>query len=339
MIMPDGEVLVAKITAKETTGRNEPNPIYTIETIDVKKPTLLAPSSVEGIERMMGGDAVATQPTGGLKGNIAEMVDDVKRAARTVRDSRGLFKGGDTETYGAFYPGINTIALFKNANLSTFLHETGHFFLWSDINLATRLLAEAKGRPLPAGRQRIVDDAKVLLDWFGVKDLETWNRMSLDEQRGHHEKFAVAFEKYLYDGQAPSVGLLGMFRRFREWLVNVYRDGRLEGVTFSPEVREVFDRMLATDMQIAEMREVQGMSAKFRTAEEAGMTTEPRNKQALTEARASALRRVRPNPAGSKTRAKANILLRDHPVKKGKPRIWRTVRAPIAQGCSPTERL
>jgi hypothetical protein len=185
-----------------------------------------------------------------------------------------LFKGKEADDFGAFYPNINTIALFKNANLSTFLHETGHFFLKSQLDLAGRLSAEAKGKPLAAGRQRIVDDSKVLLDWFGVKDLETWNGMTLDQQRPYHERFARAFEKYLYDGQAPSVGMQGMFRRFREWLVNVYRDGSLGGIAFSPEVREVFDRMLATDAQIAEMREIQGMESRFRTAEKAGMSPE-----------------------------------------------------------------
>ena len=79
MVMPNGEVLITKITLKETTGTKEPNPIYTIETIDVEKPTLLAPSN-EGIERGIGVNDVATSATGGLISNVSDIVEKVKRA-------------------------------------------------------------------------------------------------------------------------------------------------------------------------------------------------------------------------------------------------------------------
>ena len=61
-----------------------------------------------------------------------------------------------------------------------------------------------------------------LLDWFGVKDHETWRAMTLDQQREFHEKFARGFEKYLFEGRAPSAELQSMFGRFRSWLLHVY---------------------------------------------------------------------------------------------------------------------
>ncbi|MCL2309244.1 MAG: hypothetical protein FWC42_03065 [Proteobacteria bacterium] len=167
----------------------------------------------------------------------------------------------------------NTIGLTPNANLSTFLHETGHWFLNLRFEMATQFAGEAG--TLTAGKQQFVDDAKTLLDWFGVQDINTWNALSFEEQRSYHEKFAVAFERYLYDGKAPSVEVQELFQRFSEWLVEVYKKTRgLEGVQISPEVRAVFDRMVASEEQIAHMRELQRMEPLFTTAEEAGMSPE-----------------------------------------------------------------
>ena len=48
MVGENGEVLVVKMTVKETTGANHPNPLHAVETLDVEKPALLAPQG--GIE-------------------------------------------------------------------------------------------------------------------------------------------------------------------------------------------------------------------------------------------------------------------------------------------------
>lgn len=71
---------------------------------------------------------------------------------------------------------------------------------------------------------------------------------------GMHEQWARGFEQYLMEGKAPSVELRSAFERFRAWLVSVYK--RLTGlnVQISDDLRGVFDRMLATDEQIAEAR-------------------------------------------------------------------------------------
>jgi hypothetical protein len=79
MLMPDGEVLVVKLTVKETTGPNEPNPIYSIETIDVEKPASVLSPSNEGFARVMD---KSTHPTSGLSSNVVALVEKVKRAAR-----------------------------------------------------------------------------------------------------------------------------------------------------------------------------------------------------------------------------------------------------------------
>src|SRR5690606_9843770 len=77
---------------------------------------------------------------------------------------------------------------------------------------------------------------------------------SLDKiEREHHEIFAETFERYLATGEAPSAGLREAFRAFKAWLIHVYRGIRgLPGKPLTPEIREFFDRLLATEEAIAE---------------------------------------------------------------------------------------
>ena len=107
----------------------------------------------------------------------------------------------------------------------------------------------------------------------GRTPLEVWNAMTLDQKRPYHEKLAESFEAYLFEGKAPSQELKPLFRRFRQWLTNVYRSltdfMRGRNLEISPEVKQVFDRMLATDEQIKQAEEVNGMLPDFDATNEA----------------------------------------------------------------------
>lgn len=61
---------------------------------------------------------------------------------------------------------------------------------------------------------------------------------------------AAAFEGYVLEGKAPSSRLATVFHRMRQWLAALYRRAVVHGVKVTPEVRSVFDRMLATDEAI-----------------------------------------------------------------------------------------
>ena len=54
-----------------------------------------------------------------------------------AKDSNTLLQGADNR--GTFSPSTNTITLLKNADLCTFLHETGHFFLETQFDMAARM--------------------------------------------------------------------------------------------------------------------------------------------------------------------------------------------------------
>lgn len=176
---------------------------------------------------------------------------------------------GERTPRGTFNPSTLTTTLLQTADLSTFLHETGHAFL----EMMARMAAQ------PGAPAAIQTDMATILEWFGVKDVATWQAMTLDQQRPYHEKFAESFEQYLFEGRAPSKELQPLFARFRSWLVNVYRSltqfmQTHGGAQLTPEVRSVFDRMLATDDQIAEQEELRGFAPMFESAEAANMAPE-----------------------------------------------------------------
>nr|DAW52660.1 MAG TPA: crystallin beta/gamma motif-containing protein [Caudoviricetes sp.] len=179
-----------------------------------------------------------------------------------------LYQGGTDR--GMFSRENNLIALLKNADASTFVHELGHFFLETNTRIARDLIAKP-AENLTEQERQFLSDVQTTLDWFGVKDLAAWDAMSLDEQRENHEKWARGFEAYLYEGKAPSEELRGVFRRFRSWLKQVYQSLKNLNVELTDEVRSVFDRMFASDEQIQQTQYINGMTPMFEDAAQAGM--------------------------------------------------------------------
>ena len=154
---------------------------------------------------------------------------------------------------GMFSPaedGSYIITLFKGADASTVIHETGHYFVETMIN-------EALADPSNA---RLNADAKKLMEYAGI-DADTWASGDVEAKRAGHEKLAEAFETYIMEGKAPSVGLRGAFQRFANWLSAIYsKIARSENAAeLTPEVRQVFDRMLACREEIEVMARMEGI--------------------------------------------------------------------------------
>lgn len=180
----------------------------------------------------------------------------------------GTFDAQDPNIYkqgprGTFSPSQLLLTLNENADLSTFLHESGHFFLEVMADLSSQ----------PNAPQQIQDDMAATLKWFGVPDLATWNSYTLDQKRPYHERWAESFEQYLFEGKAPSPELQPLFRRFRSWMVNVYKSltefMRARNLKVNDEVRQVFGRLIATDEQIAQAEEAAGLLPDFDATNEA----------------------------------------------------------------------
>jgi len=171
------------------------------------------------------------------------------------------------------------LSLFAGADLSTFIHESGHFFLEVQLDLAARIQAEIDaGAQVTEGERSIVTDATTLLNWFGIKGSETtsplteWFALGLEGKRPHHEKFARGFEAYAFEGNAPSLELQSMFQKFRAWLLSVYKELKALRVELTDDVRGVMDRMLASTQAIQEAEAARRLGPLFKTAEDAGMS-------------------------------------------------------------------
>jgi hypothetical protein len=174
---------------------------------------------------------------------------------------------GDTlhqKARGEYSPAQKSIALLKDANLSTFQHELGHFFLDTLGHLAAQADAPAQ----------VKADMATILRWGEVSDLDTWHDMSIDQQRELHEKFATGWETYLMKGQAPSLELRGVFARFRAWMLSVYKSLKGAPGDFTPEVRGVFDRMIASEDAIHQAEMARKYMPLFDLPEKSGMTPE-----------------------------------------------------------------
>lgn len=179
----------------------------------------------------------------------------------------------------SFESGPAIISLLSGADLSSFLHESGHLFLEVQADLAAGIQRSIdEGTPVTDAERGIVADMNALLKWFGVQGspelsaLQTWTRMTLDEKRESHEKFARGFEAFAMEGNSPSIELQGIFQQFRSWLVSVYKTLAGLNVKLDDDVRAVMSRMLATDEAIAEAEAQRSMGPLFSTPEQAGMT-------------------------------------------------------------------
>lgn len=244
----------------EGFGQLDQAPASRAEPLDDSAPGLAAPTSTSG---------AATQPAAGsLAAATATPPTSAQPARNPTSTATGtgavLNQATPASARGAYNMDTRTISLLQNADLSTFLHESGHFYLEVLTDIAGQADAPAAVR----------DDVQKLLDWFGVPDLAAWNALDLEAKRPHHEQLARGFEAYLFEGKAPTPELQGLFQRFRAWMLAVYRSMSALNVELSDEVRGVFGRMLASTEQIRETETMLEYKPAFTSAEQAGMTPE-----------------------------------------------------------------
>ena len=147
------------------------------------------------------------------------------------------------------------IALLKDADVTTFVHEMGHFYL--------QVLGDIASQPMAA--LQIVEDHKAALDWLGAKKGEA---LTVEQQ----EKWAKGFEVYFMTSRAPTTELRGVFHRIGQWMRLIYKTIKSLGVAVNSEVRGVMDRILATDDEIAAALDEPGADEMFADGLAVGMT-------------------------------------------------------------------
>lgn len=159
------------------------------------------------------------------------------------------------------------IHLFDGADQSSFVHEAAHMYLTEMSKMATDEAA-------PKG---LLEDWNTIQEWAAykpedIKDHEGTARekefksyakaiedarksgdviaIRAAEERWMQERFARGFERYIAEGKAPTQALQSAFRKFKSWLVSIYRDLTNLGKEPTEDVKRVMDRMLATNDEI-----------------------------------------------------------------------------------------
>lgn len=183
---------------------------------------------------------------------------------------------------GAFDANSGAIHLFDAADQSSFIHESAHMYLTE-----MERMVQEEGAP-----KQLVEDWHTIQDWASYADgrLDDYKGTRLEkefagyeaairkaresgdtvaikaaEERWMQERFARAFERYIAEGKAPVKELQGPFRRFKKWLIGIYRDLRNLGKEPTDDVRRAMDRMVASDDEIetwARIRELDAWNRK-----------------------------------------------------------------------------
>ncbi|MCK5617444.1 hypothetical protein KAR91_87080, partial [Candidatus Pacearchaeota archaeon] len=129
------------------------------------------------------------------------------------------------------FPDSVGIELLKDADMSTFGHETGHLYL--------RMMQDLSS--LETASEDLKADFETLKTWLNYEE----GQIGYTEDQ--QEQFARGFEAYLREGKAPSSALAEAFENFKQWLMQIYKSLRDLNVKLTDEVRGVMDRMLADE--------------------------------------------------------------------------------------------
>jgi len=200
-----------------------------------------------------GFDGVVTVSEGKQGKYTSEIVDfttfDETKALyqKQAQQKRAFIRFGEDRQFN--------IGFLENADLTSFVHESAHFYF--------EVMADLAGKE--NAPQQIIDDYNTLLKYVGSE-----NREAITVEQ--HETIARSFEAYLMEGKAPSVELQSVFSRMKAWLVQVYKEMRKLNVKLNDDVRGVFDRLVASDEEIEAARARQGLKEVFATAQDMGVS-------------------------------------------------------------------
>jgi hypothetical protein len=222
---------------------------------------------------------------------------------------------------GTFTPSKNLIELFAAADKSTLLHESAHFFLHTMDKMASSASAP----------QALKDEFTQVLNWLGAASFD-------DVTVEQHEQFARTWEAYVTEGRAPSVALATVFEHFTSWLLAIYRFAAgIPEQKIDPEIRGIFDRLLASQDEIAEAESYhatyEDVRASFERAANLDEVEQERLREQRTKAKKNALqnRRSRVLKAYLKARSKEGGFKEEAEAAANKEPVYRLLTA-LAEG-------
>lgn len=148
-------------------------------------------------------------------GNMLEV--QAYKVTSGMAEPQKLFQAFQDGVKGKFevIDGDVAIRALKAADVTTMVHETGHAF-----------------------RRTLNDDQmEQFTRWAGFDSVEQFRQLEYQFQNDYknmteadrkryvdsEEKFARGWEQYLIDGSAPTIGLKSVFRKFTQYMLEVYR--------------------------------------------------------------------------------------------------------------------
>lgn len=223
--------------------------------------------------------------------DIAKQFETEGMDSEQIRQQTGWFKGPDTTHYivfnseqaksvdnkgewgvrnrnfylqdagrpkGAFAQNLDqkgVIYLFEDADASTFMHETAHFFRKELEEFGTARSKEMLQKMIEwensefDKRYNVQQTANgfVVTDKLGnvvYGDKKPFQSVQSAREYGRNEIFARGFEQYLRDGKAPSNYLKQAFRSFWSWLRSLYKSAKDLNVEINDNIRSVYNEII-----------------------------------------------------------------------------------------------
>lgn len=229
----------------------------------------IVPQVVTDVMKKLKGPKVGKTEIEGI--DAQPSIDITPELRAKIMEGLPLFQDQKIQNRAAYDPTNFTISLLKGADLSSVIHEGGHFYLEALADMASQ----------PNAIQQVKDDMRKTLNWFGINGPEpegVWRLMTLDQKRQYHEQWAQSFERYALEGKSPTLEMQPVFARFRRWMLSVYKSLKeflkqnpLAG-KLNDDIRQVFDRILAADEAIKEAEKAREYAPLFANANDAGVT-------------------------------------------------------------------
>ena len=180
---------------------------------------------------------------------------------KAIRDKKQKYniKGAMAIEDGAFM-----IYALTNPDVTTPLHEFAHVY--------ERYLTD--------------DEIKIVEKWSGFKN------GTVDMS----EAFARGFERYLHDGKAPVPALQKIFDNLRKWLKQIYSAIRFKSIErdLTPEVRNIFDNMLMTEAEKAQIAENESIKQRLEAVQAEEVAEIAKKTKAITKTKPTPKKKAAP---------------------------------------------
>ena len=175
--------------------------------------------------------------------------EDTKHIQRLLQEKNGSPRG-------AYYNGI--IHLFQNADPSTFVHESMHFYReelkrFQDKSQKAKSILNTLDNFAETEFEKNYQ-VKASMNGYSVVDKNgrtVYNNQgnffaTSDEAKEYAKEEIIArgFEQYVREGKSPSKYLARAFHSFMNWLKHLYKTAKSLGVELNDEVRQAYGDLL-----------------------------------------------------------------------------------------------